>query len=142
MTQKELAQKLGITPRHLRRLARAGMPTDSVAAAKVWRAANIEGDDNEDLARLRGDVLRKRAQLLDLEYRERSKQLLPTDEVRMLLVNMGQSLRAHLLRATNTLRAEHPGLAPGVFVTVERVHHEALALLAGDALRIADADDA
>ena len=42
MTQKELAQALGITPSAVSRLARRGMPTDSLQRAQRWRKRHLE----------------------------------------------------------------------------------------------------
>jgi hypothetical protein len=42
MTQKELAQALGITPGMVSRLAKRGMPVDSVERAQRWRKRHLE----------------------------------------------------------------------------------------------------
>ena len=42
LTQEALGAKLGISQSLVARLAKRGMPTDSVAAARRWRAANLD----------------------------------------------------------------------------------------------------
>ena len=42
MTQKELAQALGISPGMVSRLAKRGMPTDSLQRAQRWRKRHLE----------------------------------------------------------------------------------------------------
>ena len=42
MTQKELAQALGISPGMVSRLAKRGMPTDSLERAQRWRKRHLE----------------------------------------------------------------------------------------------------
>ena len=42
MLKKDLAAALGISASMVSRLAKQGMPTDSVAAAQAWRAAHLD----------------------------------------------------------------------------------------------------
>lgn len=42
LTQEQLGARLGISQSLVARLAKRGMPTDSVAAARKWRAANLD----------------------------------------------------------------------------------------------------
>ena len=49
MTQKELADKLGVTAGRISQYKKAGMPVDSIEAAEAWLAHNVSRDNPRDL---------------------------------------------------------------------------------------------
>jgi hypothetical protein len=73
--QKELVEALGISREAVRLLVGKGMPTDSVKAAKSWRAKHIASQSDgfsigeARLAKAKLDVINKQ---LDLEERRRN----------------------------------------------------------------------
>jgi len=137
LTESALAEQLAISRRHLARLKRAGMPTDSLENAQAWREANVVGSaDGADLMRLRAEVLEKRIELLQLELDERRRNLIDMGEAERLLVGCGVAARARLGYAERTLRSRHPDLPEAAYRTVADLHREALDLLADDILRI------
>lgn len=48
LTQKELADLLGISDRQVRKLAAKGMPTDSLEAAKQWRSGRMDVSQSKE----------------------------------------------------------------------------------------------
>src|SRR5687768_14546076 len=59
LTQKELAELLGISDRQVRKLAAKGMPTYSLEAAKQWRSGRMEVSQSKE-ARIDGNPGTKR----------------------------------------------------------------------------------
>jgi transcriptional regulator with XRE-family HTH domain len=48
LTQKELAERLGISDRQVRKLAAKGMPTDSLESAKQWRSGRMDVSQSKE----------------------------------------------------------------------------------------------
>ena len=142
LTEAQLARQLAISRRHLARLKKAGMPTDSVEDAKAWREANVIGPaDGADLMRLRAEVLEKRIELLQLELDERRRDLVPMTEARRLLVGGGTATRMRLEYVERAFRARHPALPEAAYRTVGDLLREALELIHDDILRVGEEPD-
>lgn len=140
LTRAKLAAELGVSERLVYLLAKEGMPTDSVAKARTWREQNISPSAAEDetLNTLRGDVLRKRARLLDLEYRVRVRDLMEAGEVERVVTAAVLAGRTRLTEADKVLRSRHPDLPDAVIETVREVIREALHLMSCDLREKAD----
>ena len=96
ITQKELAAALNMSREAVRLNTRLGMPTESVAAAKAWRAKHITSkDDAVSIGQARTlkiqlDVAAKR---LDLE--ERRRNIVKREEAERILFEEARRVRDH-----------------------------------------------
>lgn len=144
ITANDLAMHLGINVRHVRKLIRAGMPGTSIAAARKWREENIAGgsDGTAGLNELRGSLIEARRRLADLEYKERSRRLLPADEVRALLVDCATVLRSQHLQVSQSIRARHPGVEPAVIASIDEFNRRALTVLVDSVRRMMASEEA
>lgn len=140
LTQKDLAQELGISTGMVTQLKRQGMPTDSVAAAAQWRAANVRPYDRSETsptaptgyheARARREAAE--ADLAELKLAELRGELIRVEVVRSSLAGVFASTRDRLMqlpdRLATVLAAE--GDRDKVHVLLADEIHHALTQLA------------
>jgi phage terminase Nu1 subunit (DNA packaging protein) len=100
-THAQLAQALGVSPRHIATLAAGGMPTDSIEAAKAWRGSSKAAVDELRAARIR--LVEQQAEAAQIQNSVRRGELVSADEVRESAVRLGSTFRAGLMALTNGL---------------------------------------
>jgi hypothetical protein len=83
------------------------------------------GEDTS-LNEKRGALIEARRRLADLEYRERSRELIPAEQVERFFVATGQALRSQILLLSQTVRSRHPNIDPAIVATLEELHRDAL----------------
>lgn len=130
MTLTELAGHLEISKGQASKLAAAGMPTDSVEAARQWRRDNLrpewskESRDTSAATPGRGSgsadeywqaKARKesaQAKLAELELARELRRVCVVDDVHRSLYSVHRMLRDQLLSIPNRIASEVGGLAP------------------------------
>jgi hypothetical protein len=118
------------------------MPVDSVAAARRWRSRNIAGpDDSSDVNRLRAELIASRKRLIDLEYKERTRELIPANEVRDVFVAGGHALRSQHMQVRPQLLAHFPDVDPELLAMVDDLMRRALATMSDAVGRLIDGED-
>ncbi len=106
-TQRQVADALGVTPRHVRRLIEDGVlprpngPRNYDLAACVrayyrWKYG-VQADDSPDLARERALLARSQREKVELELRVRRQELVELDRVEKLLTEVFARCRAKIL---------------------------------------------
>ncbi|MBC9071833.1 hypothetical protein IAI53_07615 [Thauera sp. CAU 1555] len=129
MTLTELGNALGISKGQVSKLADRGMPTDSVEAARAWRAKNLHPSWSEE-ARAAGEgaaagagnssafwaaKTRKeaaQAELAEIELAREKRALCEIEKVHRALYAAHRVLRDQLLSVPNRLAAQVVGVTP------------------------------
>lgn len=138
MTQKisqiELARELGINPRHARKLIKLGMPAHSAAAARAWRKRNIDDGSDETIAQLRGRLIARRLELVEIEVAEKRRGLVDGEDVRRLWLHYNAISRSRWLATPRLMQRDFPEVDPRIWKRLEEHIHGSLALSYWDAV--------
>lgn len=130
MTMTGLGEALGLSKGQISKLAAKGMPTDSVAAARAWRAENLHpswspeargegGAHGAATASASSEFLASRArkeaaqaELAEIELARAKHGLCEVERVHRALYAAHRMLRDQLLSVPNRLAAQVVGLTP------------------------------
>ena len=114
-TNQALADALKVTIRRVTELKKNGMPCQSIAAAKKWRAKQAErqqtkGDSAEELRQRRIALLRQQERKAKLEADRAAGELMPRAEHTEVMVRCATACRCALWALINTLPPMLAGL--------------------------------
>jgi hypothetical protein len=112
VTQKKIAQALGISTRRVTQLIKDGLPVDSIAAAEKWRAEKAQGDSTVEALRAERILLiRCQRERVQIENDVRSGELLLAGDVQRDSMKVCSLARDRFLRLSNDLPPRLEGLA-------------------------------
>lgn len=98
ITQKELAAALNMSREAVRLNTRLGMPTESVAAAKAWRAKHITSkNDTVSIGQARTLKIQLDVAAKKLDLQERQRSLIPRAEAEREAFALARAYRDSLL---------------------------------------------
>lgn len=132
----ELGAELGVTKAQVSRLAARGMPTDSVDAARAWRAKNLHPSWSDEARGAVGPGVAEsgtadywasrarkeaaQAELAEIELARAKQGLLEVDRVQRALFATHRMLRDQLLAVPNRLAAQVVGVTPAAAAELMR----------------------
>ena len=112
VTQKQIAQALGISTRRVTQLIKDGMPCDSIQAAIAWRSQKQSGDSTAEALRAeRIRLLRAQAERHETENEVRRGQLLELGQVKADCLIVCGKARDRFLKMSNDLPPRLEGLS-------------------------------
>jgi phage terminase Nu1 subunit (DNA packaging protein) len=94
-------------------------------------ARNNQGKNAAEYARVRTIKERIQAKLLDLELKEKQRELLPAREVETEWSKLVVAFRTRILAVPSKIRSTMPDATPAVVIRIEELIREALEELAG-----------
>lgn len=131
MTMGSLGEALGLSKGQVSKLAAKGMPTESVEAARAWRAQNLrpewskeardgvgapassaDGGSSAEYWRVKTRKEAAQAELAELELAREKQALCEVEQVHRALYAAHRMLRDQLLSVPNRLAAQVVGLSP------------------------------